>query len=128
METIKGENSGINSSALIATVSGVDLNVTTKSNLFTVPTGKTLVVSRVTVRNASTSLTTASFGFGFNASANDVVTASLHTMLVDNTLYEIVIPITGSKIGNASDVLGVKCSIAQGVAATVTIDVFGYLV
>ncbi len=117
-----------NVSTLLATVAGVNLNTTTKQTLYTVPTGKTLIVDKIITRNASTSLTTVIFGFGFNASANDVVVAALHTTLTGNTLIATDIPIAGAKVGAAADVLGLKASLAQGGAATATIDIFGYLI
>lgn len=110
----------------LATVSGVDLNVTTKSTIYTVPSGKSLVVTKVVVRNASTSLTTASFGFGFNANADDVVASALHTELTGSTLYTLIHPKVGAIRGAAADVFGLKCSIAQGSAATADVDLFGF--
>ena len=128
MATTLGEVLGSNVESILATVTGIDLNVTDKQTLYTVPTGKTLVPTKIITRSASTSLTTAVFGFGFNASANDVVAAALHTTLTGNTLFAVDVPIAGSKVGAASDVFGLKCSIAQGAAATVTVDVIGFLV
>jgi hypothetical protein len=107
---------------------GVDLNVTTKTTLFTVPTGKTAYITKIVVRDASASLTTASFGFGYNANADDVVASATHTTLTGGTLYEIIRPAAGALEGAAAAVFGVKCTIAQGSAATVVIDVFGYVV
>lgn len=105
-----------------------NLNVLTKTTLYTVPTGFKLVVTRIVLRSASVSLTTASFGFGFDANATDVDTSSLHTELTGATLVSQIIPLAGAKIGSAADVLGIKCSIAQGVAATLVVDVFGVLI
>lgn len=112
----------------VASIAAVDLNVTTKTALFTVPTGKTFVPTKIVTRNASASLTTAIFGFGFNSTANDVIIAATHTALTGNTLYSIDRPISGAKIGAAADVFGVKCSLGNGTATTVTIDVYGYFI
>ncbi len=106
----------------------VDLNSATKQTLYTVPTGKTFIPLRIITRNASTSLTTAIFGFGFDANATDVIAAALHTALTGGTLFAIDNPIAGAKAGSAADVLGVKCSLVQGSAATATVDVLGYLI
>jgi hypothetical protein len=111
----------------LSSTASVNLNVTTKTTLYTVPTGKTLIVDHVVIRLASASLTTASFGVGFNANADDVVADATHTELTGNTLYTRLAPKVGAKIGAATDVFGLKCSIAQGAAATVTVDVFGWL-
>lgn len=123
-----GNVQAVNGERILATKDLANLNVTTKTSIFTVPTGYTAHITRIVVRNASTSLTTASFGFGFNASANDVDGSTTHTELTGSTLMSQIIVLSGSKVGVAADVFGVKCSIAQGAAATVSIDVFGYLV
>jgi hypothetical protein len=54
-------------------VSGIDLNSTTKQALFTVLTGKSFIPLRIITRNASTSLTIATFGFGFDANVNFIL-------------------------------------------------------
>jgi hypothetical protein len=72
-------------------------------------------------------LATATFGFGFDANAGDVVTAALYTALTGSTLMASVNPLTGAKKGAAADVLGAKCTVTQASAA-ITVDVFGYLV
>lgn len=106
----------------------VNLNVTTKTTLYTVPAGFKLVVSKLVLRGASTSLTTASFGFGFDANATDVDGSTTHTELTASTLYSTIVVLSGAKIGVAADVFGVKCSIAQGAPATLTVDVYGTLI
>lgn len=112
----------------LATVTGVNLNVTTKTTLYTVPAGKVAYVTRVVVRDPSTDLTTAEFGVGYDANATDVIANAAHTALTGPTLYEAIAAKAGAKEGAAAAVLGLKCGTAQGAAATATIDVFGYLV
>lgn len=112
---------------VLASVS-VDLNVTTKTALYTVPTGYEAVITGFVVRKASTSLTTAQFSFGFNATADDVVGIDLYNELTSSTRQTQASPKAGAEIGGAGAVLGLKCSTAQGAAATVTVDVIGYLV
>jgi len=111
----------------LASVAGVNLNVATKTTLYTVPTGKSCVILGYLIRAASISLTTASFGGGFNADANDVITPAVHAELTGSTLYSWLAAKAGAKIGVAADVLGLKCNHAQGAVASVTISVFGYL-
>jgi hypothetical protein len=123
-----GSSSLVGLEGLIASLSAANLNTTNKQTIYTVPTGKTLIVTKIITRNVSTSLTTVIFGFGFNANANDVIAAALHTTLTGSTLMTIDVPIAGAIVGAAANVLGVKCSLAQGGAATATIDVFGYLI
>jgi len=116
-----------NTVARLATVTGVNLNTTTKTTLYTVPTGYSCVINHVVVRAASTSLTTANYGFGFDAGGSDVITAATHTELTGSTLYTRLEAKAGAKLGAAADVFGVKCGTPQGGAATVTIDVYGTL-
>lgn len=112
----------------LSTTTLVDANVTTKTTLYTVPASKVAYITKVVIRDASTSLTTATFGFGFNANADDVVANATHTGLTGGTLYEIIPAKVAAKEGAAADIFGVQCDTPQGGAATVTIDVFGYLV
>jgi hypothetical protein len=124
--TASGEISGINSDTLLSTVSSVDLNTSTKTTLFIVPTGKTCVITKVVIRNASAALVLASVGFGFDARAIDVIASTTYASLTGATLAAIVSPVLGSKVGSAADIFGCKCTILQGAPVTVTIDVFGY--
>ena len=105
-----------------------NLNVTTKTALFTVPAGKVAYVTKVVVRDASIDLDTAEFGFGYDANCTDVIAQAAHAGLTGPTLYEIIPAKVGALEGAAAEVLGIKCSVAQGAAATAVVDVFGYLV
>lgn len=112
---------------LLSSTAGVDLNVTTKTTLYTVLTGDHCIITKVIVRAASTSLTTAKYKFGFDANADDVIASATHTELTGATLYSVIPAMIGAKVGAAGDVFGLKCEIAQGAAATVIVDVFGYI-
>lgn len=113
---------------LLSSTASVDLNTTSKTTLYTVPAGKSAVITMVIIRAASTSLTTANYGLGFDAGGSDVVTGATHTELTGATLYTKLQAKAGAKLGAAGDVFGLKCSVAQGAPATVTVDVYGYLV
>lgn len=113
---------------LLSSTAGVDLNTATPSTLYTVPVGKSAVITKIVIRLASASLTTASISFGFNSAAfNDVIANATHTELTGNTLYTVLQAKAGAKIGAAGDVLKVLANTLQGGAATVTISVYGYL-
>lgn len=115
-----------NAVALLATLTGVDLNTLTATPLYTCPAGKSCVIQRVVVFNASTPLTTASYAFGWNGpNYNDVVANATHTELATSTVHTIMNAKTAAKIGAAGDVFKIKPTIAQGSAATVSIQVFG---
>lgn len=113
---------------LLQSNAAVDLNTATASTIYTVPSGKSAVITRVVMRLASTSLTTVSWSVGFNsASFNDVIANATHTELTGNTLFSIIAAKTGAKIGTTTQLLKLLCNTLQGGAATATVDVFGYL-
>lgn len=112
----------------LSTTSSVDMNTATATTLFTVPTGKSCIITHVVVRNASTSLTTASYSFGFNsATFNNVIANATHTELTGSTLYTVLIAMAGATRGVAADTFKVLMNTLQGGAATTTMDVYGYL-
>lgn len=112
----------------LATNALVDLNTATATTLYTVPAAKSAIITKVIVRLASTSLSTASVSFGFNSTSfNDVIANATHTELTGATLYTVLLAKVGSKIGVAADTLKVLCNTLQGGAATATIDVYGIL-
>lgn len=121
----------IGTEQLLASVASVNMNTGTATTLYTAPTGKSVVITKVVIRKASTSLTTASISFGWNAGTdNDVIADATHTELTGNTLYTILVAKTGAKVGvqGTNGTFAVICNILQGGAATVTIDVYGYFV
>jgi hypothetical protein len=111
---------------LLKTTDGVDLNTATATTLFTALAGS-YVITKVVVRNASISLTLASYSFGGNSpSYNDIIADATHTELTGNTLYTALSPKTGATVHAFTDPFKIKVNILQGAAATVSIDVFGY--
>lgn len=110
----------------LSTVSGVDMNTATPTILYTCPAARTCVITRVVVRSASTSLTTASYSLGWTSAAySDVIGNATHTELTGATLYTILTAKTGATIGNSTDTFRVLMNTLQGGAATTTIDVYG---
>ncbi len=115
--------------AKLATLPGIDMNTGTPTTLYTVPTGRSCIIDHVVVRNASTSLTTASYSFGFTSAAfNDVIADATHTELTGNTLYTSLYAKVGAKVGVAAATFKVLMNTLQGGAAMTTMDVFGYLI
>ncbi len=114
--------------SLLATNAGVDLNSGTAQTLYTVPTGKSCVISKVVVRNVSVSLTTASVSFGFTTAAwADVIADAVHHELTGATLATILLPMVGAKVGTTGGTFKIKANTLQGAPCTATIDVFGVL-
>ncbi len=115
---------------LLATVAAVDLNTATPTLLYSVPADANgCVITHVVVRDASTSLTTASWSVGFNSAAfNDVIADATHVELTGATLYTALVAKAGAALGVASAALKLLANTLQGGAATATVDVFGYLI
>jgi hypothetical protein len=113
----------------LATVAGVDLNNAATPTLYTVPTGKSCVVTRICQRNASISLSTNSHSIGWTAAAYaDVVANATHVGLTGPTLAAwLVLIAAGIKVGTSGQALCLKNNTLQGAAATATFDIFGIL-
>ncbi len=102
----------------------IDLSLSTKQNLFTVPAGRSCIVTYVNSRGPSATITTAAGGIGYNAGGTDVAVLSMPTT---TATYQITgfTALVGT-IGAAAAVLGFKTTATQA-ATTMTLDVFGYL-
>jgi len=117
----------VTAETVLASAASVDLNTATAQTLYTCPTGKTCVITRVVVRGASASLSTVSFSIGWNsASFNNVVADATHTELTGNTLYTILPAKAGATLGTSTGILKLLNNVQQGGAATCTVDVIGW--
>lgn len=115
---------------MLATVASVDLSAAGKTTLYTVPAGKTAVITRVIVRNASADISAATHGFGGDANATDWMAAQDLTALTAADDAIMLHPSAGTlfKVYAAATAFGMKPTVAEGAADTVTVSVFGYLV
>lgn len=112
----------------LATVTGIDMNAVAATPLFTVPENKTCIVTHVIIRNASIALDTADFGFGYAAGETDVIQhGTLGTGLTAATLYRVLVAKDGAIKGVAADIFKIGVDVAQSAAATMDVDVFGYI-
>lgn len=113
----------------LSSTDAVDMNTATPSTLYTVPADNIAIITNVVIRGASVDLDTASLSFGFNdADHNDVIANATHTELTGATKAKVIHPDASAVRGAAADVFKVKANTLQGEAATVSIDVFGYLI
>jgi hypothetical protein len=111
----------------LSTTPAVDMNTATPTTLYTCSSGRSCIITKVVVRNASTSLTTASYSFGWTSAAfNDVIADATHTELTGATLYTRIDAKAGATLGTSTGTFKVLMNTLQGGAATTTIDVFGY--
>jgi hypothetical protein len=111
----------------------VDTDVGTKQALYTVPVGKACVITSVAARSPSASLAAIEdpATLGFNAPATDCgqFAAADLSALTDTTvsiLFLSTAAIGSVAVGSAGSVFGII--IFPSADATVTIDVFGYLI
>ncbi len=115
----------------LATKSGVDMKTAQKNDLYTVPTGKTLYVTLVVVREPSASMaggTDYDFGTGANADTWRQ-TVNLSSMTTAGTDYMVIsgADVTKYTDSAAAAVFGIKVITGTTAACTATIDVFGFL-
>jgi len=112
----------------LAHETAVDLNAVPASVLLTVPALTSYVITHIIIREASTSLTTVEFSIGWTTPAfADVIANAGHAELIDATGVIILIPIAGAMVGAAADELTLLCNVLQGAPATVTVDIYGFL-
>ena len=116
-----------NAVTLLEATASVDMNAVAVTTLYTVPTGKSCVITHVVCRIASTSLTTASWSFGFDVVGSDCIANATHTELDGTTKYTVLQAEVGAVLGVAAGTFKIRVNTAQGGAATMTIEVFGYI-
>lgn len=109
------------------TVAAVDMNTATPTVLYTSPSGRSTIITRVIVHACSTSMTTASYSYGWTSAAfSDVIANATHTELTGATLYTSLSPKTGALVGTSTQTFNVLMNTLQGGAATCRMSVFGY--
>lgn len=114
---------------LVARVTGIDAKTTGTTNIYTVPTGKTFVVTKIVVRvTAATSITVgATYGFGIAANEDDIVASAVVALTANNT-YAVLLPKTGAVIGQSTNVIKIGIDgAATGTSQTLAVDLFGYI-
>lgn len=105
----------------------VDLTITTKQAIFTVPAGLRSLVLLVEARDPNGTIgVTSTVSFGFNAAADDVV-AGHNPKDIDTTdVYGLIFPDNPATIGTAGQVFGVILANANsGTATTAELRVIG---
>lgn len=115
-----------NADSLLASVV-VNLNDAVVSTLFTVPTGKRCIITKVIMREPDGAVGTAELTFGFNGTATDVMATPTQYGLTGTTNYIIIYPDDDAVRGVAAGTFKIDVETAEGGARTATIDVFGYL-
>lgn len=122
------------SRALLSSTALCDLSSAATATLYTVPAGKTAVITNIVVRNASASLSSVtSIAFGNNSATFDnwdsartlaaVTAATLAIDLIPTLPADSVTQVTTV----CSESTNFSYKVTTGAAVTATIDVFGYL-
>lgn len=131
---VAADFTGISAPLLSSTV--LNLNTSTKQTLYTVPAGKSALILWVVARSASVDLSTGLttlLSFGFNAGATDWSSGNFGTpALTSSSLFEMMSQTEAlagqpSVIGTAAQIFGAITDAAFGSAATVVIEIFGYV-
>lgn len=110
---------------LLAEVTAVDLNTLVKSVLFTPDSGEVWLVDFTNIREPSGPVTTARFGFG-SAAATDWSISRVHTDLTGATKFTRVVPRDGAEVTTNANPFGLTCTLVEGSALTVTVEVWGH--
>jgi hypothetical protein len=122
--------------ALLASKAGVDLNTTaTEITLYTVPAGKSCILSRCVLRSFSADTVSSTVSIGQAGAATDFlgtqtltgVTASFLTQALTLTNVPNATPVV-QVLYAAGTVIVLKTVAAASSACTCTVDVFGYLI
>lgn len=116
-----------NADTLLASIAAIDLNALAETTLFTVPAGKSCIITKVVMRNADGAVATASVSFGFDTGDADDVIANAVNALAGTTNYEVIPAKSDAVRGAATDTFKIDVNTAEGGARTCTVDVFGYL-
>jgi len=121
-----------NSCALLARVTGVDLNATAATTLYTVPAGKKLVVHYLVLRDLSADAGDAQVTFGKVGALTDFLAAQTLTSLNAAAAAGVLMPIPNATTPKrieyvATNIFQIDVTVASDVACTCTIEVFGTL-
>lgn len=115
----------------LATITGVDMKTAGKTNLYTVPAGKTAYIFAVCVREPSASMAVGTdYDFGTGADANtwrQAVNLSSMTTLATDYMFITGVDVTKYTDCAAGSVFGIKVITGTSAACTASIDVFGFL-
>ena len=122
-----------NGIALIAQVLGEDFNVTSDTNLYTVPVGKEFTPFAVCISKSSGSMTTATVSFGQSGAKTDFLAAQTLTGINAagdacwcSPAHHATVPV-GIVTYTAGEIFVIDHVVAQGAAMTADVSVFGFL-
>lgn len=109
---------------------GIDAKTVATTNLFTVPTGKSFIVTKAVVRVTAASAVTVgpTFGIGIAAGEDDIVASASAALTVADT-YDLVLPKVGAVVALTGQIIKLGIDVAAtGTSMTLAVDLSGYLV
>ena len=117
--------------SILSTTTGIDAKVVATINLYTVPAGKSTIVTSVIIRVTTADTITAvpALGIGIAAGEDDIIASTTLTGLDATTKYWKFDVEGTAKVGAAAEVI--KLGIDTGATATtmtIAVDLIGYLV
>ena len=114
--------------SLLAQSDSIAVNGAAETVLFTVPAGKSCIITKVIMHSPSDAIGQASISFGFNAGAgvNDVIVNAVRT-LTGATNYEIIPAKSDAVRGATGGTFSMIINTPETAADTAKFDVFGYL-
>jgi Lower baseplate protein N-terminal domain len=116
----------------LSTTTGIDMKTSGVTALYTIPTGKTMCVTHVVVRDPSATLAGGTdYDFGTSAACSSWrQTVDLQTMTATTDVM-VITPSTAVPVkytnNVAASIFAIKVSTGSTGAATATVDLFGYL-
>ena len=112
---------------LLGSALDVDMNAVAETNIFTVPLGKTAIITHAVVL-ADGDMSSTSLGFGRDAGGVDCLATAIYAALDGATKYVALKMEEGAVRGAAADVFKSGVTIAHGGAVTADLYLFGFLI
>ena len=112
--------------SLLATSAAIDLEVAAAHVVFTVPAGKTCVITKVVMRSATGACDSVKIRCQFTAAGDVIALTGVLTLTITNNCI-IFSPISNALMGVAAATFEVEVETVEDSAAEAIFDVFGYL-
>lgn len=117
---------------MLGSVDSVNLNAVAATTLYTVPTGKKLVINYVRLRNISANCTAAVVTIGQSGAKTDFLGSQTLSGLNAAACTGILTPVPNATTVKgieytAAEIIQIDVTTAAGVACTATVELFGTL-
>jgi len=128
---VNGASTAANSATgFLLSSTSVDVGAVAATNLYTVPAGKTCVITQLIVRSASGTFDQATdpvLNIGWGATASNVFASATLTTPTATTMAIPLTVLATQTVGAAADVLKFNVTTAATASTTAVVDVWGYL-